>query len=928
MFRTCLAVLILSAAAALSAAPLDLTDPAVTGGKGVSLFNRTGRVKVDRLGVWNVWPDYTGIRVDEVELDGAPADFEFTFSPADTALAWLDGHLFSLADASGNEVLRLDMVRRGRFRLAFAGNKAVSRPQKWDCTVVNWDNLAPRKLTVRLAPGGAALLMDGRTVVKLDGPMPAPGSYRAFLGQKDDVGRGALGWYSSFERKPAPAEFPEPQPLPGKPEWSARVDALERLFITPEMDRIPFDKDRVRAKDARIAAIYIAVDGLWYRLLRGLTPGFEFFLDELEKLTAAVRAGELPDEVYQVGGGTPPDRFLTPGDTDFYYGDCGWGLAAYAPELARLGVNLVSEHIWPEAVLDAQGKPRDVMLIRRTMPQLEEFEKYNIAFDLMIAPYTPNCLLKKHPEWEGAFFGLGTESEAENLKRQTEEWKGRQAGHGFLKASVIAPDYREMCRTFLEYLLAFVRNSRMLVAIDLANEVLLEDYSPLMQQYFRDWLRRKYGSAEKLNAAWRSNYASIDDVLMVRPLVFDRTHPVRFWDWVLCNREAGTGHFRFLHELCRRNAPGVPTHVKHLPHEFGTPWYEMGSNARNFYDYADGIDRKALAGLTEIIGTDSWADNAHDESGRLSSDVPMQSAYFSLLRSYQPEKWIFDSEWHILRCDPPATPPACLDMVMQQNAVHGLRAGTFWLVCPGNGQHLELSSTAPLMLQSGLTGAKIRSKREYFNALASRPRRFGVLYSPKSRYVGGDLHSLRLLRYFEAGMFSGAELRIVDERQLIGGEVTARDLDLLVVLDTPLPMEETPAALRKFAADGGKLILYGDFATRLADVDTAVPFLRRERATPSQDEWLRRIRRDAAEFGLAAPVDVTDEQGRPVYGVEWHVGRLADGRRVLYIANMSKETRKLKLSGVTGLIDTDTGKAVPAGNIELPNWGTFIGICR
>ena len=57
MFRTCLAVLILSAAAALSAAPLDLTDPAVTGGKGVSLFNRTGRVKVDRLGVWNVWPD-------------------------------------------------------------------------------------------------------------------------------------------------------------------------------------------------------------------------------------------------------------------------------------------------------------------------------------------------------------------------------------------------------------------------------------------------------------------------------------------------------------------------------------------------------------------------------------------------------------------------------------------------------------------------------------------------------------------------------------------------------------------------------------------------------------------------------------------------------------------------------------------------------
>ena len=93
-------------------------------------------------------------------------------------------------------------------------------------------------------------------------------------------------------------------------------------------------------------------------------------------------------------------------------------------------------------------------------------------------------------------------------------------------------------------------------------------------------------------------------------------------DWVNFNKQIGTEHFRFLCDLAHKYAPGVPLHIKTLPYEFGMPWMEPGSNSRNFYDYADGVDRKTFSAMTEIIGTDSWADNPHDRYGGLATDLP------------------------------------------------------------------------------------------------------------------------------------------------------------------------------------------------------------------------------------------------------------------------------------------------------------------
>ena len=885
-------------------------------------------VWVDGRGVWNIYPNYTGFKVSDAYKENMPARFVFGYSPADTSYCWLDGHLFSILDADGRQIIRVDLVRRGRFRLTCGDTSALSRFIFWEPTVIHWNNLKPEKLELILGKENVALVRGGYTTVKAKGGNYGKAPYSVRFGRLGLENRGALGWYSSLEIIPGDAPIPPETPFPGNQDYAERIQKLNDFFYGPQsMQAIPED-NAVQECAAQWAAGRLAVDGLWYRQEKKNERNMELFLKDAEALMEELKTG-TGLRAWRV-----PSNYSTPmlgeDDTDFYGGVCGWGLGSLAPELKAMGYNLVSAHVWPDSVMRREnGIFDDGMLRRRTMPHLEEYENHGIRFDLMVAPYTPPHILRNHPEWEGTFVGMGMEGEEEGIALHEQQWKGRQAGHGFLKASILAPDYLEMCREFLSQLLPIVSQSPALAAIDLANEVCFEDYTPAMQQRFRQFLQKKYVTIDKVNAAWKTRFESFDRIFMTRDIAMDRNNAVRFWDWVLCNQEVGTEFFTMMHDLCVKYAPGIPTHIKHLPYEFGMPWMPFASANRNFYDYADGIDRKALAALTPIIGTDSWADNSHDRADRLSSDVAQyQTPYFELLRSYEPGKWIFDSEWHIIRCDPPVTPPACLDMVMRQNFIHGLRAGAFWVACPGINQALDMTSQPHLMLQGGLTTASLRMHSKAYLALANRPRRIGVLYSRHSRYLDGDRNNTALLRISEAAMFAGSPLRVVDERQLIEGSVTAANLPLLLVSDCPMPLPETEAALKKYATEGGKLLFdtcFGSDNARMASEKIGGKNLALSRDLPELSKQLRSLAKD---YGLADDIEVVDSNGASVYGVEWVACRSDDGKAYLYIANMSKQAVTLKVKGASELLDIRTEKKHPPAEMHLPIWASFIGTYR
>ena len=108
----------------------------------------------------------------------------------------------------------------------------------------------------------------------------------------------------------------------------------------------------------------------------------------------------------------------------------------------------------------------------------------------------------------------------------------------------------------------------------------------------------------------------------------DRTRKNRFYDWSLFCAEVGTAHLRELHETVRKSV-ALPTHVKVLPWEFGHTWIDSDSKERDEAEVPDGIDRLAISGFTDLIGTDAYADR-YSREGNIRSQHHVSVA---LLRS-------------------------------------------------------------------------------------------------------------------------------------------------------------------------------------------------------------------------------------------------------------------------------------------------------
>ena len=497
------------------------------------------------------------------------------------------------------------------------------------------------------------------------------------------------------------------------------------------------------------------------------------------------------------------------------------------------------------------------------------------------------------------------------------EWKGRIAGHGFLKASIINPEYRQMCRIFVSYLAGQLRGHPALVSYCLANEPQFEDYSAPMQERFRNFLKQAYPSISTLNQTWEAHYTNWDEILINRISGYDRSNTARYLDWVKFNWEIGSEYISFLNDLVKKHDLTVATHAKTLPLEFGVPWIKPGKQ-RDFYDYADGVNRMSWASITTLIGTDTWADCFWKKNGTV-----YQSMYLELLRSYADKtKPIFDSEWHIINVKKPA-PPQYVTMTMQLNVINGLRAGAFWVGHPLV-EPSDIVSSARLLLETGLVAARMRHLHPQYLALANRSRPIAILYSPTARYLQGDPYIITLQRLFEVGLSTGLGIGLIDERQLIAGETEG--IKAIITINCTHTMEKTPAALDQFAESGGQVRVLGVFATKneneISMSSTRVEHLTLEKDFSSLYLMFRKL--GAAVIDNLPQIAVVSQQDKPIEGLRWHTAQGTDGNIILFIANTNLEPVTFKINSIETLSSMVTGK-ISQKTQTLPPFGVFFG---
>jgi hypothetical protein len=884
----------------------------------------------DKFGMMNLGgKDHSGVIYEPVSIPGHEVSLEMIFRPGIGFNGWLDGHLISLLDKQGRVACQLDMVRRGRFRL-ICGEKAIVSPMiEWNN---NWKEGAdPRSVKVIWSGEKIWLEVKGETWLTLkDVQMFTPGRYQLRMGRLQDGTFGAIGWFNDW-RVVSNIENSSQAPVVDLAKRDSRLVellALDQRLIPGKEDMPVGIPTQVNTKLARKAAARIALDALWYRTYGKKETYQKEFLDELKKMADEIENDTQPAQVIPLPAPITQGRWMLDGDDQYYFGSCGWELGCDIPEFVQMGYNLISINIWPEAIFDQNGKTNLWYVERSIIPNLDLAAKYGVKVDILVAPFTPQYLLKKHPEWDGKVTGYGMVG-GTNTEKQKER-QGRLAGHGFLKASIISPDYVEMCQRFFASFMPVLKGHPALAGYGLANEPQFEDYTPAFQNRFRKYLTEKYGTIDALNTTWGTKHDSFKSILITPTEAYDYKNAKRYWDWVAFNRIIGSEHYATLQKFVRQFDPSTPTHIKTLPYEFGLPWYEEHSTSRNNYEYADGIDRLNFIRTTELAGTDSWADNYHPVgpiAGHLSSSTIYQSMGFELIGQFAGGKPIIDSEYHILTCEPPTSPLGYVDMAMQINAAEGLRAGALWLTSPMIDQPIDLASNAPLLLQCGLTSAKIRHLHKEIYAISQRPRTIGLLFSPRAKYIQGDSYILPLIRLFEISRYTGLGVRVLDERELIDGQLG--DVKGIISINCEYTLFETPIALEKFAKAGGKILLMGDFGTRNDVVPDFknIPNIRIVPATGEFQNLYRTYMQMGTAIGEKWPLKVLGVDGKPIEGVQWFARNLDNGNIVVFAANMCKIPVTIKISGKGVLYDLAAEKRVSPKQ-ELPVWGVFIGEIR
>ncbi|MCP1385605.1 putative Ig domain-containing protein [Runella salmonicolor] len=147
------------------------------------------------------------------------------------------------------------------------------------------------------------------------------------------------------------------------------------------------------------------------------------------------------------------------------------------------------------------------------------------------------------------------------------------------------------------------------------------DYAPSMITGYREWLKQKYKDIKTINATWRSDYISINDI---QPVTTDYPHAEnkRWSDWYV-----------YRHTVLKNFLDGVSRTVKSVDNS-----YKVVNDFGSVHD-----------GLSMRRGTLAFKDLARSTDGTKINDSQYYSHYFSadVLRSNMGEgKWIMNEAFH------------------------------------------------------------------------------------------------------------------------------------------------------------------------------------------------------------------------------------------------------------------------------------------
>lgn len=477
---------------------------------------------------------------------------------------------------------------------------------------------------------------------------------------------------------------------------------------------------------------------------------------------------------------------------------------------------------------------------------------------------------------------------------------------------------------------------------------------------FATWLQTKYGSTTILNATWGTSHGSFSAAANANYVANSGVStnlqggPI-WYDWCRFNMDRVNDWFAYLHNGVKSVDPNAQgkTHIK-----------VMGERSMHAVYHDEGLDFEYINNLVDLPGADNQMCsrraydseyyqllNVGDWYNRYQLEWRKQSLMVDFVKSLNPEKSFYDSEWHGLsgsRWRDFHMEPKYVRAALWLASTHGVAAFNAWVWCrydgneggtqngqPQNGSDFfGESATQPLQLDAW--GRTMKELNAHGNAVASLvpAQRYYVMYYCKDAAIQDATYTTTLADVYESLKLLNVPVGFTTPAKLA---TVTNASQTLIMPPTKFISNADLASLQSFAASGGKIVV----------VNSASNFTKTEQGgnrgggagfTPYATVNLGAVLTMADTFGAALaprkpalPVlfDIKTTNGVAAYGVLCNQStNPISGGQTFSLINVSKDPRRVtvQLPSAPSFVLTNliTGKIIATNTITLLPQDVFL----
>jgi len=588
------------------------------------------------------------------------------------------------------------------------------------------------------------------------------------------------------------------------------------------------------------------------------------------------------------------------------------------PKMREYGFNTIAIEIGPSSTVTGPGEKdvTDERINSFVLKALRSANAAGVSVMLLVSPhYFPQWAYQMYPEV-------------------------KSCGSGFLKYCIEHPQARKVVERHLRYLVSKIKNEPSLESYCLANEPRFVERCEFTLKKFQTYLKNEFGEITKLNRIWKTSYGNFEDIPLPPEDVGDI--PVKY-HWHTFRGLQIRDFFAWMKNIIREEDPVRPVHIKFMMDEFNPDEGRFG------------IDREALGEITDVTGCDGGT-SFPARAGEYAGDFLTQSMFYDLLKSFQPEKPIYNSEYHIIKDnDPIHYPGNYIRTAIWEGALHGQSAFAIWVwdrseTDPEWGDNILTRSEATE--SAGRTSLDLQRLAKYLVRFPQASTPIALFYSRTSKLLS-QTYLQELKKAYEGLNFLGIPVKFISERQTLSGKL--QDCHLLIVPGADYVREDAFQAVVKYARSGGKVFATGeafrfDQHGRERELSSEFPELKMATKAPlklvrdTPRLWTANINPEVLqgkenlllfdarqyntmfdrlldEAGIARAFRLYDARGGLAWGVECKSVEF-EGKKILSLVNWLKEPMavriisQIKMHKVKNLID-NSELAFEDGLIEL-----------